>query len=100
MNRRIICRVLGMLLLCLAVLCLGCVCGLIFARSRALGVLIITASAVLAMFGVIFLFVTSGTWEGSNPWGVLPVVLTAGAVAAVGVSEGFLWRSIQRYTVN
>ena len=25
---------------------------------------------------------------------------TAGAVAAVGVSEGFLWRSIQRYTVN
>lgn len=87
-------------LLCLAVLCLGCVCGLIFARSRALGVLIITASAVLAMFGVIFLFVTSGTWEGSNPWGVLPVVLTAGAVAAVGVSEGFLWRSIQRYTVN
>ena len=50
-------------------LCLGCVCGLIFARSRALGVLIITASAVLAMFGVIFLFVTSGTWEGSTPWG-------------------------------
>ena len=32
--------------------------------------------------------------------GVLPVVLTAGAVGVVGASEGFLWRAISRYTVK
>ena len=86
-------------LLCLAVLLAGCVCGLIFTRSKAAGVIIVFAAAVLGVFGVTFLFVTSDTW-GEAHLGVLPVVLTAGAVAVVGVSEGFLWRTISRYTVK
>ena len=86
-------------LLCLAVLLAGCVCGLIFTRSKAAGVIIVFAAAVLGVFGVTFLFVTSDTW-GEAHLGVLPVVLTAGAVAVIGVSEGFLWRTISRYGVK
>ena len=86
-------------LLCLAVLCLGCICGLIFVYSKALGVIMVFAAAVLGLFGTVFLFITSGTWDDSS-WGILPVVLTAGAVAVVGVSEGFLWRTISRYAVK
>ena len=86
-------------LLCLAVLLAGCVCGLIFTRSKAAGVIIVFAAAVLGVFGVTFLFVTSDTW-GEAHLDVLPVVLTAGAVAVVGVSEGFLWRTISRYAVK
>ena len=86
-------------LLCLAVLLAGCVCGLIFTRSKAAGVIIVFAAAVLGVFGVTFLFVTSDTW-GEAHLGVLPVVLTAGAVAVIGVSEGFLWRTISRYAVK
>ncbi len=86
-------------LLCLAVLLAGCVCGLIFTRSKAAGVIIVFAAAVLGIFGVTFLFVTSGTW-GEAHLGVLPVVLIAGAVAVAGVSEGFLWRTISRYAVK
>ena len=86
-------------LLCLAVLLAGCVCGLIFTRSKAAGVIIVFAAAVLGVFGVTFLFVTSDTW-GEAHLDVLPVVLTAGAVAVVGVSEGFLWRTISRCTVK
>ena len=99
MNRRIICRVLGMILLCLAVLMAGCVCGLIFVRSKALGVLLFCAAGVLAMFGIIFLMTASDTW-GEAHLGVLPVVLTGAAVAVIGVSEGFLWRTISRYGVK
>ena len=86
-------------LLCLAVLLAGCVCGLIFTRSKAAGVIIVFAAAVLGVFGVTFLFVTSDTW-GEAHLGVLPVVLTAGAVDVFGVSEGFLWRTISRCTVK
>ena len=86
-------------LLCLAVLLAGCVCGLIFTRSKSAGVIIVFAAAVLGVFGVTFLFVTSDTW-GEAHLGVLPVVLTAGAVAVIGVSEGFLWRTISRYAVK
>ena len=86
-------------LLCLAALLAGCVCGLIFVRSKALGVLLFCAAGVLAIFGITFLFVTSGTW-GEAHLGVLPVVLTGAAVAVIGVSEGFLWRTISRYGVK
>ena len=86
-------------LLCLAVLMAGCVCGLIFVRSKALGVLLFCAAGVLAIFGIIFLMTASDTW-GEAHLGVLPVVLTGAAVAVIGVSEVFLWRTISRYGVK
>ena len=86
-------------LLCLAVLAAGCVCGLVFARSRALGVVVICAAGVLGIFGVVFLFTTSGTW-GEASLGVLPILLTAGAAGVIGLCEAAMWRFIARYTVK
>ena len=86
-------------LLCLAVLALGCACGMLFARSRVLGGIILTVSIFLGIFGTGFLYITSGTWGEAN-LGVLPVVLTAGAVGVAGASEGFMWRAISRCTVK
>ena len=86
-------------LLCLAVLALGCACGMLFARSRVLGAIILTVSICLGILGTGFLYITSGTWGEAN-LGVLPVVLTAGAVGVVGASEGFMWRAISRCTVK
>ena len=67
-------------LLCLAVLAVGCACGMVFTRSRVLGGIILFVAILLGILGTGFLFVTSGTWGEAN-LGVLPVVLTAGAVA-------------------
>ena len=86
-------------LLCLAVLAVGCACGMVFTRSRVLGGIILFVAILLGILGTGFLFVTSGTWGEAN-LGILPVVLTAGAVGVVGASEGFLWRAISRYTVK
>ena len=86
-------------LLCLAVLALGCACGILFARSRVLGGIILAVSICLGIFGTGFLYITSGTW-GEADLGVLPVVLTAGAVGVVGASEGFMWRAISRCAVK
>ena len=86
-------------LLCLAVLAVGCACGMVFTRSRVLGGIILAVSICLGIFGTLFLYVTSGTWGEAN-LGVLPVVLTAGAVGVAGASEGFMWRAISRCTVK
>ena len=80
-------------------LAVGCACGMVFTRSRVLGGIILFVAILLGILGTIFLYVTSGTWGEAN-LGVLPVVLTAGAVGVAGASEGFLWRAISRYTVK
>ena len=86
-------------LLCLAALALGCACGMLFARSRVLGAIILTVSICLGILGTGFLYITSGTWGEAN-LGVLPMLLTVGAVGVVGASEGFMWRAISRCTVK
>ena len=86
-------------LLCLAVICLGCVCGLVFLRSRVLGVLLSCAAGVLGLFGIIFLLTTSDVW-GVARLGILSLVMTVGALAVIGGSEVFLWYNIRRCAVK
>ena len=86
-------------LLCLAVLALGCACGILFARSRVLGGIILFVAILLGILGTGFLFVTSGTWGEAN-LGVLPILLTAGAAGVIGLCEAAMWRFIARYTVK
>ena len=89
-------------LLCLVILCLGCLAGIIFIKSKAAGIVVITLSGVLGIVGMVALFVTSSAVRdfGAQLFGSLPLWLTAGAVALVGVSEVFLWHTIRKFTVK
>lgn len=89
-------------LLCLVILCLGCLAGIIFIKSKAAGIVVITLSAVLGIGGMVALFITSSAVRDFGPelFGSLPLWLTAGAVALVGVSEGFLWHTVRNFIVK
>ena len=87
-------------LLCLAVLGLGCLCGTLFIRSKALGVVVVCISGVLGIAGVVLLFLTADEFVLPGVWSYLPAAFTAAAVAIVGISEGFLWHTISKYTVK
>lgn len=89
-------------LLCLVILCLGCLAGIIFIKSKAIGVVVITLSGVLAIAGIVALFITSSAVRdlGVSWFGTLPLWLTAAGVAIVGVSEGFLWHTIRNFMVK
>lgn len=89
-------------LLCLVILCLGCLAGIIFVKNKAAGIVVITLSGVLGIAGMVALFVTSSAVRDFGPglFGSLPLWLTAGAVAIVGVSEGFLWHTVRNFIVK
>lgn len=89
-------------LMSLVILCLGCLAGIIFIKSKAAGIVVITLSGVLGIVGMVALFVTSSAVRdfGAQLFGSLPLWLTAGAVALVGVSEVFLWHTIRKFTVK
>ena len=89
-------------LLALVILCLGCLAGIIFIKSKAAGVLVIALSGVVGIAGMVALFITSSAVRdfGAGLFGSLPLWLTAGGVAVVGVSEGFLWRTTRNFIVK
>lgn len=89
-------------LLCLVILCLGCLAGIIFIKNKAAGIVVITLSGVLGIAGMVALFITSSAVRDFGPglFGSLPLWLTAGAVAIVGVSEGFLWHTVRNFIVK
>lgn len=89
-------------LLCLVILCLGCLAGVVFIKSRVAGIVVITFSGVLGIAGIVALFVTSSAVRDFGPglFGSLPLWLTAAGVAVVGVSEGFLWHTVRNFIVK
>ena len=89
-------------LLALVILCLGCLAGVIFIKSKAAGVLVVALSGVVGIAGMVALFITSSAVRDFGPdlFGSLPLWLTAGGVALVGVSEGFLWHTIRNFIVK
>lgn len=89
-------------LLSLVILCLGCLAGIIFTKSKAAGVVTVTLSGVLGIGGMVALFITSSAVRdfGGDLFGSLPLWLTAAGVAIVGVSEGFLWHTIRNFMVK
>ena len=97
-------------LLCLAVLALGCLCGLVMTRSKLLGTLIVIAALlviiacmVLLMLGAnleLHLFSAEGMSPDLFPWGRLPLYLTLGMTAVLGASEAVIWRTVKRFMVR
>ena len=57
---------------------------------------------MVGIAGMVALFITSSAVRDFGPdlFGSLPLWFTAGGVAVVGVSEGFLWRTIRNYIVK
>lgn len=84
-------------LLLMSSLCLGCLCGLAFARSRVLGVILFSVAFVAFMAALVLLMLT-GNHNGL--WGDLPMILFLVTLAVFAVSEGFLWRTVNRYVVR
>lgn len=85
--------------LALCLLALGAVSGLVFARSKVWGTVVIVAAAVLGM-GVFFLFMILNLTEHSALLGRLATVTLAVMAAAFAAAEVFLWRFTGRYCVR
>lgn len=85
--------------LALCLLALGAVSGLIFARSKVWGTVVIVAAVVLGM-GVFFLFMILNLTEHSALLGRLAAVTLAVMAAAFAAAEVFLWRFTGRYCVR
>ena len=88
---------------------MGCLSGLVMARSRVAGGFAIFAAILVLMAGTVLLVVLSdygGTWDfllhGSHAglWGSLPAVLLVLAAAVLIGSELYLWRTIRTYVVR
>lgn len=96
----------------MTVLALGCLCGLLFGRSKVLGSIVIVAAMFLSVAVMVLLMVTAGnevnfySLDGSapdvtlSPWGRLPLYLGLGLGAVFLASEYLIWRFIRRYCVR
>ena len=87
-------------LVCLAILCLGGLCGLVIARSKLLGGLLVVFSLLVAIAATALLFITADIFDQGSSFGDLPLVLILLVVAITGVSEVIFWRIIDRYVVR
>lgn len=95
-------------LLCLVAGIWGCVCGLVFTRSKVWGTILMSVVILLAIVGMVVLmlnaslgmwaFLMDTSWAGI--WRALPVLLlTAGVLLTVGC-EAVIWRTVRRYVVR
>ena len=95
-------------LACAALMVMGCLCGLLMARHRVLGTILVVLSILAAMMLVAFMLLSAESrlmdllrasrwgwlWRGLP--GVLAVLLAVGTAG----SELLMWRFIQRYAVR
>ncbi len=99
-------------LLCLCVLALGCLSGLVFGRSKAMGALVIFVSFLVFFAGMILMMVGIPAGEAiADPssglsgtlialWGNLPLLLTLGLLIVLAVCEAIIYRTVSRFTVR
>lgn len=94
--------------LCLVMLIVGCLCGLVMAKHKVLGGLLITLAVLIMMAAIVYMLLSSDTdlfdFLLETEWGWLwsglsKVVAAVLALSAVG-GELLIWRTIQRYTVR
>ncbi len=94
--------------LCVVVLVLGCLGGLLIARHKVLGMLVIVAAVFVMMGATVFLLLTSDTrfadlvleTEWAWLWTALPKIIAGVLAVSVAGGEAVIWRSIRRYTVR
>ena len=95
-------------LMCAALMVLGCLCGLVLAKSKLWGTLLITLS-ILAAIGVTVVLLLSADsslmdYLYRSRWGWLWSALPSGMTALLGLGaaggELMIWRTIQGYVVR
>ena len=87
-------------LFCLAILVVGCLAGLLMARSKALGITVMTIAILAAIAGVVVLGLAG---MGFFDLGFTPLFLPITVVVLLAVflaGEVLLWRVIRRYVVR
>ena len=87
-------------LVCLAILCLGGLCGMLMVRSKLLGTLVLILALVAAIAATALLFITADMFASGAGWGALPLILVAAMAGIVGASEYFFWRTMRRHIVR
>lgn len=93
-------------------LVLGCLCGLLFSRSKVLGTIVMSVAMLGCVAASVLLMVTAGSevslysLDGSapdvtlSPWGRLPLFLGLGLGAVFLICEYLIWRFVRRYCVR
>ena len=85
-------------LITVALLGVGCMCGLLYVRSRLWGILVMMAFVLFGVTAVVVMLITANH-GGFGSWSV-PVLLGGGLAVAFAASELVLWRVINRYCVR
>ena len=85
-------------LFCLFILGLGCLCGLVFTRSKVWGTVLLIAAMLLAIAGTVVLMLSADF--GSGRWGQLPLFLAIGLIAVFAVCDGLIGRTVRRFMVR
>ena len=94
--------------LCVLVLILGCLSGLVMARSRVWGTALSVAAVLLmiVLCAALFILADIGLWEFlvngeyRGLWAALPYFLTGAAVLVFLGGEVFLWKTVKGYGVR
>lgn len=85
-------------LVLMSMLCLGCLCGLVFVRSKAFGMVLFAAGVVAIMAAMVLLLLSAD--KVSGVWGDLRLVLFLITLAVFAVSEVLIWRAIKHAVVR
>ena len=86
-------------LACLAIMTLGCLCGLLYARSKGWGVLLIVFTILGGIAATMVLLICSDSQPGT-PGALTATILTCGSVGVIAVCELLIWRTVHRFVVR
>lgn len=86
-------------LACLAIMTLGCLCGLLFVRSKGWGVLVMVFTILGGISATMVLLILSDSQPGT-PGALTATILTCGAAVLTVVCELLIWRTVHRFVVR
>lgn len=86
-------------LACLAIMTLGCLCGLLYVRSKGWGVLLIVFTILGGIAATMVLLICSDSQPGT-PGALTATILTCGAAVLTVVCEFLIWRTVHRFVVR
>lgn len=86
-------------LACLTIMTLGCLCGLLYVRSKGWGVLVMVVTILggIAATMVLLIFLDS---QPGTPGALTATILTCGSVGVIAVCELLIWRTVHRFVVR
>lgn len=86
-------------LACLTTMALGCLCGLLYVRSRAWGTVVMVVTILGGIVATMLLLLFADAQPGT-PGSLVANFLTAGAVAVIAACELLIYRTVNRYVVR